>query len=250
KQMGEMKGKLSYPRRGMGELPRGLASAFASQGGSVEVNSEVTKIEVDGDRVSGMTYVEDGEKKDMETSTVVSTIPFKDLPNIVDLPREYRDRLKKIEYTEFIIAYFGLDSRITEQDFMVLVPKKEGLSLTSFVEVSNISKDLAPNGKSLFAATGTSYTVSETNDEKVLGLFIEDLNSLFPGFEEKINWKKLIRMPYVAITKEYPLMKLDFTSSIRGLYITGSQMFPIPGMPEAIVSGHTVSGLITQNLSS
>ena len=216
-----------YPKAGFGELAEGMASHLKSLGGSVETNSEVKEIRVDGEQVTGIVYVEGEEEKEIEASNVVSTIPFKDLRKIVDLPREYEERLRGIKYTEFVIAYFGLDSRLSKYDMEVMVPRKEGFCFNSFVEVSNITRGVAPEGKSLFSVITTPHTIQKRiDDEEVLDAITKDLNRLFPEFEEKVHWRKLIRHPSIAVTKEYMALKPTFVTPIKGLYLAGAQMFP------------------------
>lgn len=210
-------------------------------GGSVKTSSEVKQISTDEGQVTRVLYVEEGKEKEIDASNVISTIPFNDLPKIVDLPREYENRLKGIKYTEFIIAYFGLDDKLSKYDMEVMVPRTEGLCFNSFVEVSNISREVAPEGKSLFCVMSTPYTIKgRTDEEEVLDTITEDVNELFPKFEEKVNWRKLIRHPFTAVTREYMSLKPGFITPIKRLYLAGAQMFPLPDMPTAVVSGQIV----------
>ena len=237
--------ELCYPKRGFGELAESMASHLKSLGGNVKTNSEVKEIRVNRGQVNSVEYTEEGKKKENEASNVVSTVPFKDLPKIVDLPREYEERLKGIKYTEFIIAYFGLDSRLSKYGMEVMVPRKEGFCFNSFVEVSNISSGVAPEGKSLFNVITTPHTIGkQTDDEEVLDAITKDLNSLFPEFEKKVRWRKLIRHPSIAVTEEYMALKPTFVTPIKGLYLAGAQMFPLQDMVTAVVSGHIVSDII------
>jgi len=192
------------PKTGIGELSEGLASHLKSIGGTVKTNSEVKEIRVNRGQVESVVYVEEGTKKEIEASSVVSTIPLKDLHKIVDLPKEYEKRLKAIEYTEFEIACFGLDSRLSRYDMEVMVPMKEDFCFNSFVEVSNLVRGVAPEGKSLFIVITTPKTIGNRADnEEILGVITKDLKRLFPEFEGKVLWRKLIRHPCIAVTKEY-----------------------------------------------
>lgn len=82
------------------------------------------------------------------------------------------------------------------------------------------------------------------DDEEVLSAITKDLNRLFPEFEQKVRWRKLIRHPSTAVTKEYMALKPTFVTPINGLYLAGAQMFPLQDMVTAVVSGHIVSDMI------
>lgn len=172
---------------------------------------------------------------------------MKDLHKIVDLPEEYEKRLKAIEYTEFEIACFGLDSRLSRYDMEVMVPMKEGFCFNSFVEVSNLVRGVAPEGKSLFIVTTTPKTIGNRADnEEILGVITKDLKRLFPEFEGKVLWRKLIRHPCIAVTKEYLENRPVYVTPIKGLYLAGAQMFPLQDMVTAVVSAHSVSTMIKE----
>jgi protoporphyrinogen oxidase len=237
--------EVCIPKTGIGELAEGLASHLKSVGGRVRTCSEVKEIKVTGEQVDGVVYVESGEEKEIQASNVISTMPLKDLPKVVDLPKQYEEKLKGIEYTEYMIAYFGLENRLSKYDLEVMIPQKEGFCLNSFVEVSNITRAVAPEGKSLFSAITTPSTIGkQADDEKVLDVIIEDLKRLFPEFEQKTLWRKLIRHPCIAVTKEYMERKPTFATPIKGLYLAGAQLFPLQDMVTAVVSGHIVSDMI------
>ena len=246
KLLGQVKNfEVCIPKTGIGELAEGLTSHLESIGGVVRTSSEVKKIRVTGEQVDGVVYVENGEEKEIKASNVISTMPLKDLPKIVDLPKQYEEKLRGIEYTEYMIAYFGLDSRLSKYNMEVMIPRKEGFCFNSFVEVSNITKEVAPDGKSLFSVITTPATIGKrADDEKVLDAIIEDLNRLFPEFERKVLWRKLIRHPCIAVNKKYIGLKPTFVTPIKGLYLAGAQMFPLQDMVTAVVSGHTVSDMI------
>lgn len=237
--------ELCYPKGGIGKLGEGMASHLKSLGGIVKTGSDVKEIITEEGQVTRVLYVEDEKEKYIDASNVVSTIPFNALPEIIDLSTEYENRLKRIKYTEFTIAYFGLDGKLSKHDMEVMIPKTEGFCFNSFVEISNISKEVAPNGKSLFCVVATPSAIrGQTDEEETLDAITEDVNRIFPKFEEKINWRKLIRHDFTAITKEYMSLKPDFITPVKRLYLAGAQMFPLPDMPTAIVSGHIVSEII------
>lgn len=244
KLLGKVKNySLCYPRKGIGELSNGLAAYLESMNGNIRTECEVRKITIHNDRVKSVIYSNNGKEKEIDASNVVSTIPLNKLPDIIELPVDFRKRLKDIKYSQFNIAYFGLNNRLTDYDMEVMIPKNEGFCFNSFTEVSNISNEVAPKGKSLMSIVAAQHIVNG-NEEQVLGRITEDMNQLFPGFVKKIIWSKLMRYPYPSVTGEYLSLKPDFTSPVKGLYLGGAQMFPIPDMPTAIVSGHIISNMI------
>jgi len=239
--------ELCYPRRGIGKLAEGMASRIEALGAVIKTDSEVKEIVTDGNQVTGVVYRQDEVEKEIEASNVVSTVHFRDLPKIIDLPREYENKLKEIEYTEFTIAYFGVDTKLSDYDMEVMIPREENFCINSFVEVSNIAKEVAPEKKSLLSVLTTPHTIQKrSNDEEILDAITEDLSRLFPELEERINWRKLIRQPFTAITKEYMSLKPEFVTPIKGLYLAGAQMYPLQDMATAVVSGHIVSDIIKE----
>ncbi|MCL2811198.1 MAG: NAD(P)-binding protein, partial [Clostridia bacterium] len=68
-----------YPKLGPGQLWEIAAKRIEALGGCVKMHAKVTQINTHNNRVTGVTYVENGERKSLECDVLVSSMPLKDL---------------------------------------------------------------------------------------------------------------------------------------------------------------------------
>ncbi len=102
-----------YPKYGPGQLWETVAGDVTSYGGKIVMESTVTKVHVDGNRVSSVTVQKpDGTTDERECDYFLSTMPIKDLVAAIDgieIPTEVKRIASELPYRDFITVGLCVD---------------------------------------------------------------------------------------------------------------------------------------------
>lgn len=121
--------EFKYPKLGPGQLWDVTAAEVEKKGGTIIKNAKVTKIHKDGNRVTGVTYVNNGSEVELEGDYIISSMPLKDLIGGMNEVDSNVERIAK-----------GLPYR----DYMTLGVLTKGLNLknkTNIKTINNIVPD-------------------------------------------------------------------------------------------------------------
>jgi protoporphyrinogen oxidase len=94
-----------YPKLGPGQMWDEVARRVREKGGTILTETEVTALQVDGSRVTGVTAREqDGKEYALNGDFVVSTLPIKELVRALetDVPSQVREISDNLPYRDFI----------------------------------------------------------------------------------------------------------------------------------------------------
>jgi protoporphyrinogen oxidase len=78
--------EFQYPKYGPGMMWEVCADKVLAAGGTIEMRARLARINVEGGRAVGVTYVQDGTEHTVAASHVVSTMPMRELVNAVTPP--------------------------------------------------------------------------------------------------------------------------------------------------------------------
>lgn len=236
--------KLGYMEFGFHELIEKMCEEIEKNDGRILTNFKVDKIQMENGRVSGL----ESPSEDISTSNVISTIPPKELLNICKLPKEYENRLRKIEYQHTICALFGLSKNLLEKVYWLNI-KSDTLPFGAIIEHTNFHYISEYSGDHLVYVV--SYVQDENdelwnkNNDEIISVFINGLGDAFPNFErESVIWWRLARGKYTApiYKKGYHTHISELDSPINGLYITGMfLMYPERTMNDALKLGKEIA---------
>ncbi len=102
-----------YPKFGPGQLWETVASDMQSKGGRIDMNTEVKKVHVDGDRVVAVTVaMPDGSLQRVELDYFISSMPLKDLIAAIDgveIPADVAEAAANLPYRDFITVGLLVD---------------------------------------------------------------------------------------------------------------------------------------------
>lgn len=203
----------AYPVGGMMGIIGPLRDAFAEAGGELRLGTEVDSVIFKGDVVEGVTIKEksrspypgwfymDGRRV-VEAPVVVCALPLWDLSEILDMNPEtsilpewwikrYEDLM--LETTGLIGYTVALKEPVYDRpNFLsALELDNTGLPFQAFVP-SAFDPGVAPEGKSLLQ-TDCVVEVDQIFDkfelERLLALMWVDIREMFPGIDDKIEWK-------------------------------------------------------------
>ena len=96
--------EVSYPKLGPGQLWEVTADEIRKLGGTILLNSSVTKIHKDeSNQITGVTYRVGGEEKEMDCDILISSMPLKDLVvGMNDVPEKELSIAKGLPYRDYM----------------------------------------------------------------------------------------------------------------------------------------------------
>lgn len=203
----------AYPKGGMLGIIDPQREAFEEAGGTLVLNTEVDSVLFDGSRVKGVAvkkkslspytgwfYMDDVAM--IEAPVVVCALPLWSLDSVLDmnpetatLPDWWIKRYEDLKYeTTGLIGYtIALSEPVYDRpNFLsALELDNTGRPFQAFVP-SAFDPGVAPEGKSLLQ-TDCVVEVDEILDKFALERLLEsmwvDIGEMFPGIEEKVEWK-------------------------------------------------------------
>jgi len=246
----------SYPIDGMEGVTRGLVEVIRENGGEIRLNTDVQEVLIKdklaiGVRVPVKKHPYQEEYRILETENiyadrVVCALPIYKLSDIIDfnpesspLPRWWLKRINDIkhEVTGLIGFMIGLSEPVVDPQkrcfFSALKMKHSGFPFQAF-PASNYSDKITPEGKQLLH-TDLVCEHAEASDkfkrERLLNLLWEDLKEMFPGIEDKTEWK----LPYYVDG-------CDGLARQPGLVGNFKPALKAPGIPNLYFAGDTYLG--------
>ncbi|MEN8246290.1 MAG: FAD-dependent oxidoreductase [Thermodesulfobacteriota bacterium] len=204
----------SYPLDGMEGLTRGLVETIEENGGTLKFGCNVQEIIFENRKAIGARipsgnhiYPMDYRMPDSEivyADRVVCALPIYQLSNIIDfnpatspMPMWWLKRVTDIQHeiTGLIGYVIGLSEPVVDPQKLcflsALKTKKTGLPFQGF-PASNFSPDVAPEGKQVLH-TDIVCEHAEASDKfernRLLNLMWEDIQEMFPGIDNKVEWK-------------------------------------------------------------
>ena len=246
----------SYPLDGMEGITRGLAEVLQEHGGEMRTNCEVQEIVIKekkaiGVRVPVKKHIYQEEYRLCETTfiaadRVVCAVPIYQVSRIIDfnpetspLPQWWVRRITDIQHevTGLIGYMIGLSEPVVDPTkrcfFSALKTTHARFPFQGF-PASNFSPRVAPEGKQLLH-TDIVVEHHEASDkftrERLLHLMWEDIKEMFPGIEDKVEW----RLPYYVDG-------CDGLARKPGLVGNFKPGLRAPGIPNLYFAGDTYVG--------
>ena len=96
--------EFKYPKLGPGQLWDVTAAEVKKLGGEILMNARVTKIHKNADnKITGVTYVENGVEKELEGDIIISSMPLKDfVVGMNDVPERELEIAKGLPYRDYM----------------------------------------------------------------------------------------------------------------------------------------------------
>ena len=264
-----------YPRGGMHAIVESLVSIAKSYGVEFSCKSEISSIEVTGNRVSGIRS-QDGQVE--EADLVVSNA---DLPYVYNelLPESrYVKKLNKLKYTcSALVFYWGMDRDfpgIKQHNVFVSKDYRKNIEGVfngdevryepSFYLHSPVKSDptAAPDGQASvsiiipldYLRQGKEYDWDKIRDENRKAVFKRLEKEGIKDFEKHIKfesaylpvtWKNVFNLSRGAVfgSLSHDLMQMGYFrphnqhKKYKNLFFTGGSTHPGNGVPMAILSG-------------
>jgi phytoene dehydrogenase-like protein len=246
----------SYPLDGLEGITRGLVEVIEENGGEIKLNCEVQEILIQEGRAAGVRipakkhiYQEEYrifETENIYANRVVCALPIYQLNRIIDfnpetspMPLWWLKRITDIQHevTGLIGYMIGLTEPVVDPEklcfFTALRTRHAGFPFQGF-PASNFSPNVAPPGKQLLHTDIVCEHEEACNKfkrERLLDLMWEDVKEMFPGIEDKVEW----RLPYYVDG-------CDGLARKPGLVGNFKPGLKAPGIPNLYFAGDTYVG--------
>ncbi|NVM54250.1 MAG: NAD(P)/FAD-dependent oxidoreductase [Candidatus Helarchaeota archaeon] len=185
---------LAHPEGGFRQVHQCLLWKIKKCGGTIQTEQKVDEILVENGSAIGVRI----EGKEIRSKIVVSSLPVQKLHSILDeslLEANYRTLIRNLLPTAGISVDYGLKEKMYKE-VMFFSPKPAILGSFS----SNIDPTTAPKDKQLVTFFNPLNVKDVKNREKAktkLKQLQEKIFSMFPKFEDKIEWKRILFLEMV-----------------------------------------------------
>jgi protoporphyrinogen oxidase len=202
--------KYMYPRKGISVLFEQMAEAVRKTGNCIRLDSAVTRLERDGDRIARVFYTHNGREESIACQGVLSTLP---LPALVDmitpaLPASIAGHAAKLRYRSLKLIYIALKRKqLTDYHWVYLLDEQYRVNRMS--EQKNVSGDMVPADRTILCIELSLWRdepLWKASDEEIFQLALNDLMKMGYGVTEAE-----VEDYYVTdIATAYPVYELNF----------------------------------------
>ena len=199
-----------YPRLGPGQMWEMCRDRIVELGGEVLMNHKVTRLEVDGGKVTGvLARGPEGERR-FEAQHFVSSMPVRNLARSLGdaLPPSALEAGEGLRYRDFLVVALMIDEQDLFPDNWIYI-HSQGAKVGRIQNFGNWSRDLVPDpGKSCL---GLEYFCFEGDglwtaaDEDLVALATREIGELGLADPSQVFDGTVVRMP-----KAYPIYDAEY----------------------------------------
>ena len=242
-----------YPKTGgIGALGKGYERLILEQGGRCITGARVCGLDSEGERVTRVRYIKDGEEHSLEPDLVVSTLPLTMMVPMLGerVPGEVRAAVDGLTHKGIVFVYLKLDKETLTPDHWVYIPE-EHIAVHRISEFTNFSRETAPEGKTLVCAEITSTKGDHfwtMDDDALIQLAVDNLCTLglldrdevIPGgFVKRVDYAYPI---YDLTYRGHVRSLMDYLKTFENMVSTGRQgLFRYGNMDHSVAMGHAVA---------
>jgi phytoene desaturase len=180
-------------------LWRGLAGVVVSRGGEVWLSTPATRIVADGDMVTGVEVVAEGERLTVAAPVVVSDIgPAATVALLGEdnVPADYQQLVKKGDRpTAMISVNFASQERLVNVPGMLSLAKSRRLAYIA--NFTDMCPEMAPDGWHLYVGTAVPKpSIGDFDEAAETELLVADLRDNIARFDERA------RILSIAVTRD------------------------------------------------
>jgi phytoene desaturase len=178
---------------------RALANVVTANGGEVWLSTAVTKIVVEGTKVTGVHAERDGASFELSAPIVVSDVGPAATVGLIgadNVPEDYRELVRKGDRpTAMISVNFASQERLIEAPGMLSFARSRRVAYIA--NFTDVCPEMAPQGWHLYVGTSVPKpSVGDFDEKAETELLLDDLRDTIEGFDERA---KILN---VAITRD------------------------------------------------
>lgn len=199
-----------YPEGGIAAICQHVADGLAQP---VQVGQPAEKIYIDGDRVVGVRIA----GRDLETHTVISTLPINRLPQLVE-GSDRLDRFRRFQFRGLVLVNLKLDGRGLLPDVIVWTP--QGFPYFRVTEAPMAMPWIAPENKTMILCEFGAQPGDEVwalTDEEAVERCLSTLRPIIPDVHSRFLGASVLRQPL-----GYPVFALEYEPDRAALATEGT----------------------------
>jgi phytoene dehydrogenase-like protein len=251
-------GGVNYPKEGLLKISQTIADYVKKNGGTIHVNSPVSKILIKNKKAEGVVVAD----REYPFDSVLSNILVQNLFSIADehqFPEQYVTNLKVLEGTGSLCAYYSLNQinpQLLGKTFIFIernigVDGNDAVGMIDFISAKP-ETGLSPQSQHLIQ----SYiicTPKEARDKKILSVLKEaldkNLERIIPQYQTHLNWAIYPSIWHLdGVAKTLMNTKPDIQTPVENLYLIGDCVkAPGIGINCAINSARIIQELLSSS---
>jgi protoporphyrinogen oxidase len=204
----------SYPRLGPGMMWERFAQVIVEAGGQVETGNTVTRLRIEGARLTGLDVDSAHGVRTLSPDAVISSMPIDELITSIDPPppEAVRDAARRLRYRSFIIVQLAVDRPGLFPYHWIYLHSPRVLA-GRVQNFGNWSADLLPSPDR--SSLGVEYFCTEGDrlwclpDIDLIGLAVDEVHSL--GLAER-DW--VLGGAVVRQSKAYPVYDQHYAACL------------------------------------
>lgn len=224
--------EFQYPRLGPGQMWETCAAKIEDRGGSVSLDTYVTGVEREGERVTAInTRTKDGQTARVEADHFINTMPLRELCAVMDPPPPpaVAAAAEKLAYRDFLIVTLILDHPDPFPDNWIYI-HEPNVHVGRIQNFRAWSPDMVPNDT--HASIGMEYFCHEgdglwaMSDDDLIAQAGRELEELGLAAASSVVGGKIIRQP-----KAYPVYDGEYREALDVIaeWIDGFENFQTVG---------------------
>jgi len=203
-----------YPEGGMGLVFEEMAKFCSQQGADILMDSKVTKIHLQDNRVQSVEITSPHKIFEAECSDLIFTIPIPEIMNYIYPQPKIEDlnAANSLVYRNLILVFVEIDSSNVTNQIMVYLLDKDFV-FNRIGEQRNIDPTMIPEGKTLLSmeiCSDEDDRLWDASDEYLFKLAREDLARL-----NKIQSKAIKDFSIKRLRQAYPIYDLNFDKNLK-----------------------------------
>ncbi len=203
-----------YPRLGPGMMWDALSERYLSYGGEIRFDNRIVNLRHDGERVTAVVVVSDGNVEEMPVEHVISTMPLRQLIHaLLPAPPEHLlEAADRLRYRDFLTVALILDKPDLFPDNWLYIHDK-GLRVGRVQNYKNWSSDMVPD--QTMTCVGLEYFCFEgdelwsSSDSDLVEMATRELVALGLAESGMVQDGSVVRMP-----KAYPMYDEGFEDAL------------------------------------
>ncbi|HEX6164354.1 MAG TPA: FAD-dependent oxidoreductase [Vicinamibacterales bacterium] len=202
--------KYFYPRKGISGLYEGMAAEITAAGNKILLNSPVTRIERNNDKIARLGYRDATGDHTIDADIVLSTLPLPALVNMMSpsMPQSVIDHAARLRYRSLKLIYIALKRpQLTNYHWVYLLDDDYRVNRMS--EQKNVSPDMVPPDRTVLCielSLWKNEPLWTASDEEIYRIALKDLMKMGYGVTEDE-----VDSYYVTqIDTAYPVYELNF----------------------------------------
>ena len=266
-------GEFLYPKLGPGELWETVAEEIKKMGGEILLNAKAIHLEQSENKISALTYTQNGEEKQISANYFLSSMPIKDLiRSLNNVPEEISEIANGLVYRDFMTVGLLLDSieiknpakkdsKESKLKFVAdnwIYVQESDVKLGRIQIFNNWSPYLVKDQSKVWI--GLEYFVNENDsmwnmhDKDFIDFAIRELEKIHVAQKSAVLDSVLIRVKktypaYFGSYNEFPKVR-NFLDNFENLFVMGRNgMHKYNNMDHSMLAAMEVVKCIKENSS-